>query len=97
VDVEATPANRSQEVESTRTMIDRIERRRDLKPHRLVGDTAYGTAAMLGWMVGREIAPHVPVWSKAPRKEGTFSISEFEWDETANEYRCPTGHALLAF
>jgi hypothetical protein len=94
VDVEATPANRSQEVESTRTMIDRIERRHDLKPHRLVGDTAYGTAAMLGWMVGREIAPHVPVWSKAPRKDGTFSISEFEWDETANEYRCPTGHAL---
>ncbi len=38
VDVEATPANQSQEVESTRTMIDRVERQRDLKPRRLVGD-----------------------------------------------------------
>ncbi len=44
VDVEATPANRSHEVESTRTMIDRVERRHDLKPRRLAGDTAYGSA-----------------------------------------------------
>ena len=51
VDVEATPAHRTQEVESTKTMIDRVEQRLQLKPHRLVGDTAYGTAAMLGWMV----------------------------------------------
>lgn len=48
VDVDATPANRSQEVESIRTMMDRIERRRDLKSHRFVGDTSYGTATMLG-------------------------------------------------
>ena len=51
VDVEATPAHRTQEVESTKTMIDRVEQRFDLKPDRLVGDTAYGTAPMLGWMV----------------------------------------------
>ncbi|WP_429579806.1 transposase [Paraburkholderia youngii] len=61
VDVEATPANRSHEVESTRTMIERVEQRRDLKPRRLVGDTAYGSAAMLAWMIEeKEIAPHVP-------------------------------------
>src|SRR5471030_334696 len=48
MDVEATPANRSHEVESTKTMIDRVEQRLCLKPARLVGDTAYGTAAMLG-------------------------------------------------
>lgn len=61
VDVEATPANRSHEVESTRTMIDRVERRHDLKPRRLAGDTAYGSAAMLAWMIEeKEIAPHVP-------------------------------------
>ena len=51
VDVEATPAHRTQEVESTKTMIDRVEERFGLKPDRLVGDTAYGTAPMLGWMV----------------------------------------------
>jgi len=95
VDVEATPANQSREVESTRTMIDRVERRHDLKPHRLVGDTAYGTAAMLGWMVGqKDIAPHVPVFDKTTCKDNTFSSSNFQWDEEANEYRCPEGHAL---
>jgi hypothetical protein len=73
VDVEATPANRSQEVESTRTMIDRIERRHDLKPYRLVGDTAYGTAAMLGWMVGREIAPHVKPRARTVHSPSTSS------------------------
>lgn len=95
VDVEATPANRSHEVESTRTMIDRVERRHDLKPRRLAGDTAYGSAAMLAWMIEeKEIAPHVPVWDKATRKDNTLSSSEFLWDELANEYRCPTGYAL---
>jgi len=95
VDVEATPANRLHEVESTRTMIDRVERRHDLKPRRLAGDTAYGSAAMLAWLIGqKEIAPHVPVWDKTTRKDDTLSSSEFKWDEQANEYLCPEGHAL---
>jgi transposase len=97
VDVEATPAHRTEEVDSTRTMIDRVEERFDLKPARLVGDTAYGTAPMLGWMVqDKGIAPNVPVWDKSGRKDGTLSSNEFFWDEQANEYRCPQGHALLS-
>ena len=95
VDVEATPAHRTQEVDSTRKMIDRVEERFDLKPHRLVGDTAYGTAPMLGWMVeDKHIAPHVPVWDKTERKDDTLSSSAFEWNPQANEYTCPQGHAL---
>jgi transposase len=97
VDVEATPAHQTQEVESTKTMIDRTEARFGLKPQRLVGDTAYGTAQMLGWMVKDEdIAPHVPVWDRSERKDGTLPSSEFAWNELANEYRCPQGHALLS-
>jgi transposase len=97
VDVEATPAHRTQEVESTKTMIERVEQRFGIKPDRLVGDTAYGTAPMLGWMVqDKGIAPHVPVWDKSERKDGTLSSSEFVWDEQDNEYRCPQGHALLS-
>jgi len=97
VDVEATPAHRTQEVESTKTMVNRVEQRFGLKPDRLVGDTAYGTAPMLGWMVqDKGIAPHVPVWDRSERKDGTLSSSEFVWDEQANEYRCPQGHALLS-
>jgi Transposase DDE domain len=65
MDVEATPANRAEEVASTKTMIDRVEQRFAMKPRRLVGDTAYGTASMLGWMVNeKQIAPHVPVWER---------------------------------
>lgn len=95
VDVEATPAHRTAEVESTKTMVDRVEERFGLKPQRLVGDTAYGTGPMLDWMVEeKEIAPHVPVWDKSKRKDGTLSSSDFKWDEQANEYRCPQGHGL---
>jgi hypothetical protein len=42
VDVEATPAYRTQEVHSTRTMIERVEERFAIKTQRLIGDTAYG-------------------------------------------------------
>lgn len=95
VDVEATPAYRTQEVESTKTMVNRVEKRFALKPKRLVGDTAYGTGAMLGWMVKEKaIEPHVPVWERWARNDGTLPNSEFEWDEQANEYRCPQGRAL---
>jgi hypothetical protein len=78
-------------------MIDRVEKRFCLKPDRLVGDTAYGVAPMLGWMVqDKGIAPHVPVWDKTERKDGTLSSTEFVWDEQTKEYRCPQGHALLS-
>ena len=74
LDVEATPAHRTAEVESTKTMVERVENDFDLTPQRLIGDTAYGTAPMLAWMVNEKaIAPHVPVWDKTERKDGTFS------------------------
>jgi len=44
MDVAATPAVRSAEVDSTKVMIDRVEERFGIKPKRLIGDTAYGTA-----------------------------------------------------
>jgi transposase len=95
VDVEATPANRSQEVDSTKVMVDRVEQRFGLKPRRLVGDTAYGTAEMLSWMVNeKHIAPHVPVWDKTQRKDGSLSAGDFVWDRQSDEYRCPQGFAL---
>jgi len=95
VDVEATPAHRSAEVDSARTMVDRVQQRFDLKPQRLIGDTAYGTAPMLAWMVETKgIEPHVPVWDKTQRSDQTLSSRDFRWDEEANEYRCPQGNAL---
>lgn len=95
LDVEATPAHRTAEVESSKTMVDRVEERFDLTPERLIGDTAYGTAPMLAWMVDEKgIEPHVPVWDKTQRNDETLSSSDFQWNEQADEYRCPQGHAL---
>lgn len=95
VDVEASAVTSAAEVEATRTMIDRVEDKFDLKPERLVGDTNYGSAALLSWLVDeKQIEPHVPVWDKTERHDGTLSSSEFEWNEQANEYRCPAGKAL---
>jgi transposase len=95
VDVEATPALRTDEVNATRTMVDRVQERFALKPSRLIGDMAYGAADLLGWMVNEKaIEPHVPVWDKTQRNDETLSRSDFQWDEQADEYRCPQGHML---
>jgi hypothetical protein len=38
----------------------------------LVTDTAYGAAPMLNWLVEeKRIAPHIPVFDKSRRDEGT--------------------------
>jgi transposase len=95
VDVEATSAHRTKEVDATRTMIERVEKRFAIKPTRLIGDMAYGAAELLGWMVNdKAIEPHVPVWDRTQRKDDTLSSSDFRFDEGRNEYRCPQGWAL---
>jgi transposase len=95
VDVEATAAHRTEETEATKVMIERVAERHEITPQRLIGDTAYGTGAMLEWMVqDKGIEPHVPVWEKTERNDGTFSVTDFRWDEQANEYRCPRGEPL---
>ena len=59
VDVEVSRAIRKAEVGPAKTMIEPTEERFGLKPERLVGDTAYGAAAMLNWLVEEKgIAPH---------------------------------------
>jgi transposase len=98
MDVEPSTANRAQEAETTRTMIDRVEDRFGIKPHRLIGDTAYGIAAMLDWMVEqKQIEPHTPVWDKSERQDGSFGRSDFTWDAEADCYRCPSGKTLQRY
>ena len=95
VDVEAISAHRIQEINATRTMIDRVEERFGIKPRYLIGDTAYGNAATLGWLVNdKQIDPHIPVWSRADGREGLMPNSDFTWNEHKDEYRCPQGHRL---
>jgi transposase len=98
MDVAATPALRTAEVNATKAMINRVEDRFGVKPKRLIGDTAYGTAEMLAWMVDeKKIEPHVPVWDKGERDDGTFSRSDFVFDPDANSYACPAGKTLKQF
>jgi hypothetical protein len=92
VDVEATPARTYDEVAATKTMLDRTEARFDLKPKRLAADTAYGTGKFLGWLIKeKRITPHIPVWDKSTRDDGTFSRSDFRWDKKRGVYICPNG------
>mgnify|MGYP001634917666 CR=1 FL=1 len=77
-------------------MIERVEEQFDIKPDRLIGDTAYGVAPMLAWMLAwmvdeKDIEPHAPVWDKTERKNESLSISDFQWSEEPQEYRCPQG------
>src|SRR5262245_10571709 len=95
VDVEATPARTYDEVAATRTMLDRAEKRFDLKPRRLAADTAYGTGKFLGWLVKeKKIIPHIPVWEMSDRQDGIFSRSDFRWDRKRGAYICPDGKLL---
>ncbi len=94
VDVEATPARTYDEVAATKVMLKRTDERMGLKPKRLLADTAYGTAKFLGWLMGTGITPHIPVWDKGRRDDGTFSRSDFAFDKERNVYVCPAGKLL---
>ena len=94
VDAEASRSIRQAEVGAAKTMIERTEERFGLKPERLVGDTAYGAAPMLNWLVEKGIAPHIPVFDKSKRDDGTFSRSDFRYDPTSDVYHCPGGKQL---
>jgi hypothetical protein len=48
-----------------------------LGPKRLAAGTAYGTGRFLVWLVGRGIAPHIPVRDASERDDGTFSRCDF--------------------
>jgi transposase len=94
LDVEATPTRISKEVEAVETMVERTEERFDLKPDHLAGDVAYGTGGLLGWLADRDIDPHIPVWDRSEREDGTFSRTDFTYDKDRDRYTCPGGKTL---
>jgi transposase len=95
VDVEASRAIRQAEVGAAKTMIERTEERFGLKPERLAADTAYGSAAMLNWIVSeKRITPHIPVIDKSKREDGIFSREDFTFDKARDIYTCPAGKTL---
>jgi len=53
-------------------MIERSLERLDLYPSRLLGDSGYGSAEMLAWLVYEHgIEPHVTVFDKSARTDGS--------------------------
>jgi transposase len=95
VDVEATTAIRQAEVTAAQTMIERTADRFGIEPARLAADTGYGSAEMLGWLVEeRGIEPHIPVFDKSRRTDGTFSRDDFRYDHDGDVYFCPAGKML---
>ena len=95
MDVEATTAVRQAEVAAAKTMITRTAVRFDARPARLAADTGYGSAEMPAWLVDeRGIEPHIPVFDKSGRKDGTFSRDDFSYEQAADVYVCPGGKTL---
>jgi transposase len=95
VDVEATPTRISMEVDAAETMLDRSRERFDLEPDRITADVAYGTGELLGKLVERDIAPHIPVWDQSKvAANGKFTRADFAFDKEKNVYVCPNGKEL---
>ena len=69
----------------------------NLHPVRIIADTAYGSGPMLGWLVDRKIAPHIPVIDKAGRTDGTWSRTGFDWDPANDQYACSEDQSLKQF
>jgi hypothetical protein len=98
VDVEATRAIRQAEVGAARTMLERTETRFGIKPAFLTADSAYGSAESLAWLVKlKKITPHIPVFDKSNRTDGTFSRADFVFDPERDRYTCPAGKELVQF
>src|SRR3984957_17431398 len=98
VDVEATRAIRQAEVGAARTMLERTETRFGIKPAFLTADSAYGSADSLAWLVKeKDIAPHIPVFDKSNRTDGTFSRADFAFDAERGRCTCPAGKELVQF
>jgi len=97
VDVKPSTAVRQGELAACRTMVERANNRLGLYPERLVGDTAYGSAEMLDWLVHEQgIEPHIRVFDMSKRDDDTFSRADFTYDHATDAYTCPGGKLLKA-
>lgn len=95
VDVDAIRSNKIAEVGTMRKMLDRTEERFGVKPDWIATDTAYGSSDNLVWLaLKRQILLFIPVFDKAERTDGTFSRSDFTWDDENDRYICQGGKEM---
>jgi transposase len=94
VDVEATPARLAQEIKATKAMLNRVEEKHGIRPHRLAADKAYGTGPFLAWLSERDITPHIPVLDRQQQTGGLLPREAFTFDPKRNVFICPQGKIL---
>jgi transposase len=94
VDAEGNRANRIEENRAAVRMVERVAARFGLTPDRLAGDMAYGSGQTLKRLSDHGIEPHIPIWDKSQRNDGTFSRSDFAYDQERDIYICPGGNTL---
>jgi transposase len=94
VDVQATAARWSAEVAIAKTMLARTATCFGLKPQRITADAAYGSGLMLGWLMRREITPHIPIIDHEHQTSSTFTRADFTFDAEQNVFICPGGKLL---
>jgi hypothetical protein len=51
---------------------------------------------LLKWLVDRSITPHIPMWDKSARPDGTFRRTDFVFNQERNIYVCPGGAELTS-
>src|SRR5438067_1945660 len=56
-----------------------------------------GTAGLPPDAAGRAVEPHIPVFDKSQRPDGTFSREDFAYDHVSDTYRCPAGKTLQRY
>lgn len=94
LDVEATPARFSAEVAATRTLVSRVKAKLGVVPESLAADKAYGNGPLLGWLVGQNITPYVPVIDRTRQRDVFFTRDAFRYDRDVDAYRCPADKPL---
>ncbi|MBB5717089.1 IS1182 family transposase, partial [Sphingomonas aerophila] len=94
VDVEASPARFSAEVDAGRTMLARASDRFGYRPKRIAADTAYGSAGFLAFVTDRGVIPHIPVLERSEQTKGKFPHEAFRYEREQDRYICPTGNVL---
>jgi DDE family transposase len=98
LDVEATWSVRQAELGAMQTMVDREKDTFALRPERMIADTAYGTGALLEWLIKeRGINPHIPVVDKSGRDDHIFERADFTFNTENNLCICPAGKELKQF
>jgi transposase len=98
MDVEPSTSVRQAEVTAARRMLERTQDRFGIWPERLAADSAYGSADNLAWLVHeRGIEPHIPVFDKSARSDGTFerADSSMTCDAISTRVRAVRSYAAI--